>query len=321
MINFSSGKWHELWTAICKNFYTKAQSDNRYPNASNYYSKTESDSRFMSKTVEGIELRPATGASHGGYIDFHYSGSTDDYTSRIIESSSGNLFTWAIWKFNRLLNTDGNNIVSYFTVNDTPHVQLGYSGAYMYLSCKNGRMDITDSSGTFGFRWSNGTYGSIWSSHADGKGALGNPSQRWNTVYATVGTINTSDRRKKKDISEDLEIYKKLLSTLTPIQFRYNDLEGDKIRFGFIAQDVEAAAQELGIDADDVTFLMKEEVEPSEAIPDGIIYQLVYGEFIPLNTAMIQDLQAVIQKQQRQIDDLERRLIAIEEERSTINEL
>lgn len=34
-----------------------------------------------------IEFTGATG--HGGYIDFHYASSTDDYTSRIIESQSG----------------------------------------------------------------------------------------------------------------------------------------------------------------------------------------------------------------------------------------
>lgn len=34
-----------------------------------------------------IELKGAS--SHGGYIDFHYGGSSADYTSRIIESSSG----------------------------------------------------------------------------------------------------------------------------------------------------------------------------------------------------------------------------------------
>lgn len=36
-----------------------------------------------------IEITPASGASHGGYIDFHYGGDTGDYTSRIIESSKG----------------------------------------------------------------------------------------------------------------------------------------------------------------------------------------------------------------------------------------
>lgn len=48
--------------------------------------------RFTQATfTPAIELTPATGASHGGYIDFHFGGSTADYTSRIIESASGTL--------------------------------------------------------------------------------------------------------------------------------------------------------------------------------------------------------------------------------------
>ena len=35
----------------------------------------------------GIEFSPANNPNHGGYIDFHYNGSTSDYTSRIIEVS------------------------------------------------------------------------------------------------------------------------------------------------------------------------------------------------------------------------------------------
>lgn len=38
-----------------------------------------------------LELFPASTADHGGYIDFHYNGSTEDYTSRIIELTSGTL--------------------------------------------------------------------------------------------------------------------------------------------------------------------------------------------------------------------------------------
>jgi hypothetical protein len=39
----------------------------------------------------GLELVPDTGSSQGGYIDFHYAGTTGDYTSRIIESGNGAL--------------------------------------------------------------------------------------------------------------------------------------------------------------------------------------------------------------------------------------
>lgn len=36
-----------------------------------------------------IEIIPSTSADHGGFIDFHYAGASDDYTSRIIESAKG----------------------------------------------------------------------------------------------------------------------------------------------------------------------------------------------------------------------------------------
>ena len=36
-----------------------------------------------------MELNPGANTNHGGFIDFHYNNSTEDYTSRIIESSSG----------------------------------------------------------------------------------------------------------------------------------------------------------------------------------------------------------------------------------------
>lgn len=38
-----------------------------------------------------IELNPPSGQNHGGYIDFHFNGSTGDYTTRVIEQTSGEL--------------------------------------------------------------------------------------------------------------------------------------------------------------------------------------------------------------------------------------
>lgn len=38
-----------------------------------------------------VELIPAQGSTHGGFIDFHFNGSNADYTTRIIEDASGNL--------------------------------------------------------------------------------------------------------------------------------------------------------------------------------------------------------------------------------------
>ena len=45
----------------------------------------------LDKKPSNIELTPTTGADNGGYIDFHYGGSTKDYTARIIESADGEI--------------------------------------------------------------------------------------------------------------------------------------------------------------------------------------------------------------------------------------
>ena len=45
----------------------------------------------LPRTPAQIEFMPGTSANHGGYIDFHFNSSSADYTSRIIESASGEL--------------------------------------------------------------------------------------------------------------------------------------------------------------------------------------------------------------------------------------
>ena len=45
----------------------------------------------MSAKPTCIELDPGASATTGGYVDFHYAGSTEDYTSRIIEDTLGHL--------------------------------------------------------------------------------------------------------------------------------------------------------------------------------------------------------------------------------------
>jgi hypothetical protein len=43
------------------------------------------------KTIDHLEMTSSSGAGHGGYFDFHYNNSSDDFTSRIIEDASGRI--------------------------------------------------------------------------------------------------------------------------------------------------------------------------------------------------------------------------------------
>ena len=87
---------------------------------------------------------------------------------------------------------------------------------------------------------------------------LGSTSARYDDVYATNGTIQTSDRNEKQDIQELTDAETRAAVTCKGLmrRFRWVDSvaeKGDDARyhFGAIAQDVEAAFTAEGLDAGD----------------------------------------------------------------------
>lgn len=82
----------------------------------------------------------------------------------------------------------------------------------------------------------------------DGNSLLGFPSFRWNTVYATTGTINTSDVNEKQDIAELDDAEKRVAVAIKSLikKYRFKDAvvkKGDdaRIHIGAVAQEVQAA--------------------------------------------------------------------------------
>ena len=85
---------------------------------------------------------------------------------------------------------------------------------------------------------------------------LGNSNVRWDDVYATNGTIQTSDRNEKQDIEELSEAEKRVATAAKGLirKFRWIDSvaeRGDdaRIHVGVIAQDLQAAFEAEGLDA------------------------------------------------------------------------
>jgi len=105
---------------------------------------------------------------------------------------------------------------------------------------------------------------------------LGSSSNRWRTVFATTGTINTSDRNLKRDInhiSYGLESVRKL----NPVSYKWNDDENSRTHLGFIAQEVEEILPEV---------ITKDE--------NGR-YGMNYAEVIPVLVKAIQELTEKVQ--------------------------
>ena len=61
------------------------------PDATGTVALTGHTHNYLPLNPASIELTPASGAGHGGFLDFHFNGSSADNTSRIIESASGTL--------------------------------------------------------------------------------------------------------------------------------------------------------------------------------------------------------------------------------------
>jgi hypothetical protein len=92
--------------------------------------------------------------------------------------------------------------------------------------------------------------------NVDNQVDLGGITNRFDDIYATNGTIQTSDRNEKQDIEELSEAEQRVAVACKGLlrKFRWKDAveeKGDdaRIHFGIIAQDLQDAFEAEGLDA------------------------------------------------------------------------
>ena len=100
-----------------------------------------------------------------------------------------------------------------------------------------------------------GTFGGL-APVADNTSSAGLPLKRWTEVYATNGTINTSDARQKQDIEELDEAERRVAVKAKALlrKYRWKDAveekgEDARIHIGIMAQDLVKAFDDEGLDA------------------------------------------------------------------------
>jgi hypothetical protein len=113
---------------------------------------------------------------------------------------------------------------------------------------------------------------------ADNTYAIGSSGSRWTAVWAVNGSIQTSDKRQKKNIiKSDLGI--DFINKLNPV--KYNWIEGDtKTHYGLIAQEIES----LNVDNFGALYIQDDK------------YGLNYSEFIAPMIKAIQELEARVKE-------------------------
>lgn len=216
-------------------------------------------------------------------------------------------------------------------INATISAQHGYSSSKLPQIYGNGSVlqlgvDTNDTVGVV-------LQGGVFREAGDGLLNLGNGSHRWAVVYSKTGSINTSDRNEKNTIADiDPEQAEKLIMGLKPSTFKFNDGTSGRTHWGLISQDIEELLPQIGMsDLDFAGFIKTPKTEDYyEDVPETVtdeetgeektvtrkelktrtvegeyVYALRYSEFIS-------PLICMVQKQQKQIENLERRLSALE---------
>lgn len=142
----------------------------------------------------------------------------------------------------------------------------------------------------------------------DNSFSLGVLDRRWTQVYATKGTINTSDRREKKDIEYNMDKYSDFFLDLKPTQYKFVHNNSNRYHIGFISQDIEESLNKHGLLSTDFAGFIKSPVrdEKDASIINDYKYGLRYSEFIALNTYMIQKLYIKINELETKITQLEK---------------
>jgi len=123
----------------------------------------------------------------------------------------------------------------------------------------------------------------------DDKWDLGATYFRWDDIYATNGTINTSDRNQKANISgSDLGL--SFINSLLPVSYNFVNGKVGRTHYGLIAQDVETTLDSFNKTSYDFAGLIT-----------GSNYGLRYHEFISPMVKAIQELSDKVSQLEAQI--------------------
>ena len=211
---------------------------------------------------------------------------------------------------------------------DSEDLKIYHDGTYNNINSTNGELHIKDTDGGYWIRcevdgpvnlYHDGnlkfrTYGSGAMSYGhirpdtDDSYDLGISGARWDDVYATNGTIQTSDRNNKNTIV-DSDLGLSFVNKLKPVSYKFNNKT--RTHYGLIAQDVETTFSDISKSTSGFSGFIKEDIPDQlyikeDEIPEGkkvgdlktaayTTYGLRYNEFISPLIKAVQELSAEVE--------------------------
>ena len=120
--------------------------------------------------------------------------------------------------------------------------------------------------------------------NADATYSLGSRNFVWDAIYCSTNELNGSDRNIKNSIEALPEKYVRMFELVDPKRYKLNSGTSGRYHTGFIAQEVEAAMQECGIDSQEFAGWARATREDGSET-----YFLRYSEFIPVLWAKVRE--------------------------------
>ena len=218
------------------------------------YNRTEADAEFVNDPNSVISV---SGSNVG-------IGTTDNANARyaatsgggtVIQASSFSVFSRETTSSNQAVMTINNTgvdaIFTEFLKDGSTVGSIGAQGNYLHIE--------GSTAGSYGLKFVGSSYirpskngGSLSDNELD----LGATGSRFDDIYATNGTIQTSDRNEKQDIEVLSDAETRVAQACKGLlrKFRWQDAVAEKgddarIHFGIIAQDLQDAFAAEGLDA------------------------------------------------------------------------
>lgn len=140
--------------------------------------------------------------------------------------------------------------------------------------------------------------GGTWASNFNNADNLGSTTKRWNTVYATNGTINTSDAREKQNV-QSLGYGLQQVMQMHPVTYEWKARPEQGRKIGFIAQELQTLVPEVVSD----TEWRRDENNKMVSKPAEVL-GVYYSDLIPVLTKAIQEQQVQIEALRAELDAL-----------------
>lgn len=146
--------------------------------------------------------------------------------------------------------------------------------------------------------------GSSFRPSSDGNATLGTGSIRWNQIYSTNSAISTSDERQKDNIKQIDDKLLQAWENVNLVQFNFKDAlekkgENARLHTGYIAQNIQQACEEKGVNPNDYGLFCFDSWEEQEEKKDengqviepyrakGDLYSLRYEEALIVECAYL----------------------------------